>query len=168
MKMPSMKNRPTVGEGTIVTTPRTAMMMQLLGSAVTAGSVTLSRDEFTAVKKLYGYKKEKPNQKPPPPAAPKREDFDTQYKFDDAARHHERALKAHANWQDPLPLMQAGADRNAIRHAEADGLRLLAWLAKFVPAGEDPLKTLVRAVADAGWDVDHEDIAWADDELEDA
>lgn len=163
--------RPTTNglSGSLVTTPRASMMMQLLGSGAIQGSVALTRDEFTAVKKLYGYKAEKPNKKPEPPKAPERSDFADIWKYDEAVKAHERALKAHANWKDPKPLMQAGADRNAIRHAEADGLRLLAWISKFVPAGEDPMRTLIRATADAGWDVDHEDIAWADDEeLEDA
>jgi hypothetical protein len=162
--------RPTTdgSNGSVVTTPNAGSMMQLLGSGVVAGGVALSRDEFTAIKKLYGFKPEKPNKKPPPPVPPVREDFDAPYKFEDAVRKHEAALKAHERWEDPRPLMQAGADRNAIRDAECDGLRLLAWLAKFVPTGEDPLKTLVRATADAGWDVNPEDIAWADDEEESA
>lgn len=72
--------------------------------------------------------------------------------------------------EDLQRLMQAGADRNALRHAESDGLRLLAWLAKYVPAGEDPLKHLVQLASDAGWDVNPEDVAWAesDDEFQDS
>jgi hypothetical protein len=62
---------------------------------------------------------------------------------------------------DPRALLQAGADRNMIRHAEHDGLRLIAWLARHVPAGEDPLKSLVLAAVDAGWDVSPEDASWA-------
>lgn len=58
--------------------------------------------------------------------------------------------------------MQAGADRNALRQAACDGMRLLAWLAKYVPPGEDPLKTLVQVTARAGFDVSPADIDWAD------
>lgn len=61
------------------------------------------------------------------------------------------------------PLMAAGARRNALREAEADGLRLMAWLAKYVPVGSDPLKTLVTMAGDAGLDVDAEDLEWADE-----
>lgn len=53
---------------------------------------------------------------------------------------------------DETLFMQAGSDRNAIRHAETDGLRLLAWIAKFVPPGTDPLKSLIAAAVDSGWD----------------
>lgn len=163
-----MKRRPTVDghHGSLVTTPRAALMMTFLGSGTTAGSVTLSRDEFKAVKKLYGYKREKPNAKPPAPTPPNREDFDSAWKYDEALRKHKEALDAHAKWEDPRPLMQAGADRNVIRDAETDGLRLLAWIAKFVPPGDDPLKTLVQAAVDAGWDVDPSDITWAQAEEE--
>lgn len=152
----------------MVTTPHADAMVQLLGSGITDGGVILSRDEFEAVKKLYGYKREKPNKKPPPPEPPKREDFDGSWKFEQAQRTHEAALKAHAMWTDPMPLMQAGADRNAMRHAEADGLRLLAWIAKFVSPGEDPLKTLVQLAGDAGYDVDPADTEWAEAEEEES
>lgn len=141
-------------------------MMQLLGSGLTSGPVAMTRDEFAAVKKLYGFKQEKPNEKPPPPPAPKREDFDAPWKYQDAVSKHEQALKNHAKWEDPRPFMQAGADRNAMRYAEADGLRLLAWLAKYIPAGEDPLKHLVQAAVDTGWDVDPADVEWAETEDE--
>ncbi|HZL96042.1 MAG TPA: hypothetical protein VFB99_20460 [Vicinamibacterales bacterium] len=72
------------------------------------------------------------------------------------------ALRAHAKWEDPRAFMQAGADRDVFRHAELDGLRLLAWIARYVPPGEDPLKSLVMLASDAGWDVDPDDVAWAE------
>ena len=65
-----------------------------------------------------------------------------------------------------VTMMQAGADRNAMRHASCDGLRMLAWLAKYVPAGEDPVKTLVQFAVSAGCDVDPEDIEWSTEEDE--
>jgi hypothetical protein len=113
-----------------MTTPRAAEMLSILGRGEIHGSVVLTRDEFAAVQRLYGYRVETSSDK--------------------------HALRFH----------QAGADRNAFRHAEADGLRLLAWLARHVPSGEDPLKTLVRLAADAGCDVDPADVGWADGEQE--
>ena len=165
--------RPSSPHGSTVTTPHAAMMMQLLGSGVTAGGVTLTRDEFTAVKKLYGYKREKPNKKPAPPIKPEAPapgaDCVTRRKFAVDLLKYEAAVKAHDKWTDPMPLMQAGADRNAIRNAEVDGLRLLAWFAKFVQPGVDPLKTLVQIADEAGCDVDPAVAEWADteEELED-
>lgn len=58
-------------------------------------------------------------------------------------------------------LMRAGAERNAIRDAEADGLRLLAWFAQYVPAGEDPLKHFIQLCYDAGLTVNGGDLEWA-------
>ena len=159
-----MKRPTTDGHRAIVTTPRVAEMMKLLGSGARHNDVVLSRDEFRAVNKLYGFQKEPPNMKPPPPEPPVREDYPDRWAFDRAIRDHGHALQAHANWEDPRELMQAGADRNAFRHAEADGLRMLAWIAKYVPAGEDPLKHLVQAALAAGWDVDPADIQWMEEE----
>lgn len=119
---PKYHDRP--GDGVIATTPRAANMMRFLGSGESRGAVSMTRDEFAAVKRMYGYAPESGN-------GPVRE------------------------------FMQAGADRNALRRAEADGLRLVAWLARYVPSGEDPLKTLIQVASDAGFDVDPEDFDWA-------
>ena len=54
-------------------------------------------------------------------------------------------------------LYQAGADRDMFRHAEADGLRLLAWIAKYVEKGQDPVKTLIQFASESGVDVSPED-----------
>lgn len=118
--------RPTVNGlyDSLCTTPRAGQMMTLLGAGQSTGPFTFSRDEFRAVQKLYGYQAEQPNQKPPPPAQPVREDFQDDWAYRDALRKHQEALKAHQKWKDPIDFMQAGADRNCMRHAEADGLRL--------------------------------------------
>ena len=58
-------------------------------------------------------------------------------------------------------LAQAGADRNILRHAESDGLRMLAWISKFMSKGEDPLRTLIQFAVEAGIDVSTEDFEWA-------
>jgi hypothetical protein len=39
----------------------------------------------------------------------------------------------------------------------------MAWLARYVEAGEDPLKTVVGAMVDAGFDVEPADANWAND-----
>lgn len=161
--------RPTVQNMADVTTPFAATMMQLLGVGGTFENVAFSRSEIKNLKKLYGFEAEKPNKKPPPPEAPKREDFGSDWDFERAERDHKEALKRHADWKDPLPLMQAGADRNLYRHVRGDGLRLAAYIAKFCQPGEDPLKVLIRMAIDAGdYAVDPEDAAWAEEEEDDA
>lgn len=155
-------NRPTTNgaHGSLTTTPIAATMIALLGG-IRHGGVALSQDEFKAVQRLYGFVPEGPNAKPPPPAAPQREAFRTAYDYEAAVGRYKDALKAHANWKDPQAFMQAGADVNALRHAEADGLRLLAWLARHLQTGDDPVQVLVQMAIDAGWDVDPSDVTWA-------
>lgn len=158
MKRPTSDNM----NGCVVTTPRVSSMMQLLGSGTTYKGNALSSDEFRAVKKLYGFQKEKPGVKPSPPKAPELKDFKSSWEYEDAMIRHRNAI-SHP-WQDPQSFMQAGADRNVMREAETDGLRLLAWIAKYVPKGEDPLKSLIQAVTEAGWDIDPEDVEWSQEE----
>lgn len=158
--------RPTVQNMADVTTPFAATMMQLIGVGGTFENVAFSKTEIRNLKKLYGFEAEKPNKKPPPPEAPKREDFGSDWDFERAQRDHKEALKRHADWKDPLPLMQAGADRNLYRHVRGDGLRLAAYIAKFCEPGEDPLKVLIRMAIDAGYAVDPEDVSWAEAEAE--
>lgn len=121
------------GPRIITTTPRADAAIQLLGSGASKENVVLSRDEFSHVQRLYGYRQE---------PRPQRTDGDKR-RF------------------DTVRFAQAGADRNAMRHAECDGVRLLAWLARYVEPGSDPLKTLVQMAIDAGFDVDPEDVEWA-------
>jgi len=67
---------------------------------------------------------------------------------------------------DPaLRLLQAGADRNLFRHAEVDGLRIVAWFAKYLEPGEDPLRWLIQRLAEVGaYDLDPNDVEWANGE----
>lgn len=163
--------RPMINKQSYVTTPGAARMMHILGG-ITRDGLAVTRDEMRAIQKMYGFKKVKPFKKPKPPLPPDRKDFEEGYKGDpkysEAVRLHEAAKKSHANWQDPSPLFQAGADRNAIRHAELDGLRIVAWLARFIEPGEDPLKTLVSMAIDAGWDVDVDDVSWVEETDDDS
>ena len=163
--------RPTTKKGSsTVTTPLSATIIELLGHDLSSGGVTLSRSESRAIKDLYGYKAEKPSNRPPEPTAPTPPGPSS---GPDDAREYRRLMEKYdgamvnwRKWQDPLPLMQAGAARNAIRDAQVDGLRLLAWIAKYVEPGRDPLKTLVQFADEAGMPVSEEDVEWADEEEE--
>lgn len=103
------------------TTPRAAGMIDLLGRHAHRSGVSLCRDEWRAVERLYG-----------------------------------------VTCADPNRLITQGNARNLLRQAESDGLRILAWLARYVPPGTDPLVAVVQAVAAAGGDVPPEDVAWAE------
>lgn len=166
-----MKRPHTENNNSIVTTPLSATMIALLGPDLSSGGVVLTRSESEAIRELYGYKQEKPTKRPPEPIPPKPpgpsagpEDARAYAQLMDK---YKGAMVNWHKWRDPLPLMQAGAARNAIRDAQVDGLRLLAWIAKYVEPGCDPLKTLVQFAAEAGMPVSYEDTTWADDEDDD-
>ena len=67
---------------------------------------------------------------------------------------------------DESGMMQAASDRNAFRFANHDGLRIIAWLAKYCEPDEDPVKLIIRLVSENGYDVDFEDNKWAFDDVE--
>lgn len=146
--------------GSLCSTPSAATSIALLGGARFNG-VTVSRDEWSALQRLYG--------------------FD----LDGAAREarayaedaHKAALAAHEAtmakrdpWASvlPAPVMEAdatarfavaGGGRNLFRHAEADGLRMVAAVARFLQPGEDPVRFLIAIMIEAGLDV-MEDPDW--------
>lgn len=51
------------------------------------------------------------------------------------------------------PLIQAGNNRNVIRHAEIDGLRLIAYLSQYLEPGDDPVEVLSCRLSECGYDV---------------
>lgn len=65
---------------------------------------------------------------------------------------------------DKSQFHKAGSDRNLIRHAKCDGLRVIAFMSKFLEPGEDPVKVLARLASNYGFDVGCDDIDWAYDE----
>jgi hypothetical protein len=58
-------------------------------------------------------------------------------------------------------LFQAAAERNMFRHAESDGLRMIAFVARYISQGEDPVKFLAQLCIDAGFDVDPKIVEWS-------
>jgi hypothetical protein len=142
-------------------------MLQLLGGGFTCESVALTQTQLENIRRLYGFTKEPPPERPPPPEPPPPETPSYSHKHDD----YKRALEQHKKWRPEVVqrFMQAGADRNALRYAQEDGLRLVAWLAKHIKPGHDPMKTLIVLASEAGWDVDPAEYEWAigdDDEEE--
>ena len=161
-----MQKRPTTKMGSMVSTPSAKFANELLGGGMVYQGVHWSRDEVKRLRKLYGYKVERPNEKPAPPLAPKRSEFSYDSDYRSAMRQHEIELENHKTWTDPVELMQAGADHNMTRYAEHDGLRIVAWLSRYTEPGEDPMKALIRLLMDSGIDMDPGDVTWAmeDDE----
>ena len=58
---------------------------------------------------------------------------------------------------------RVGTRNDVIRCAQRDGLRIVAWLSRYLEPGEDPLKTVIRACATYGFDVRF-DGEWAESE----
>lgn len=145
------------------TTPSAETVNTLLGSGIRYEGVVLTREETEHLQKLYGYKEEQPQKRPNRPVEPKRTDYG-HYEYEDAIRLYKRQVKAWEQWEDSSKLMQAGADRNMLRHAAHDGLRIIAWLAKYVEPGQDPLKEIVKMIVDRGYDVEPSDVSWAEEE----
>lgn len=154
-----MFKRPGHGTGFTTTTPRAVGMITLLGPHLRQGGIFLTRDEYHAAARLYGYEPVGPTPRPPEPERPSVPDT---YANDAVWRKYKDDLKAWQIWEDPINFMQAGADRNLARFVEADGFRLAAWLARFVEPGQDPLQVLVQMAAQCGWEVPPEDLAWAE------
>lgn len=149
-------------------TPRANYLIELLGDGLRHESVAMTADERKAVQRLYGYYDEPVGVRPPEPVVPPEPVFRDfgwdRAKYEPAKAEYDRAKAAHEawkRWKDPRAIQQAGADRNMLRYAGADGLRIVAWLARHVEPGQDPLKTIVDLAVSAGWDVDPEDVAWA-------
>lgn len=58
-------------------------------------------------------------------------------------------------------LMLAGSVRNLFRHAETDGMRVMALMAQWLKKGQDPVKLLVFLASQAGLSVGPELAEWS-------
>lgn len=56
---------------------------------------------------------------------------------------------------------RGGDSMHMLRHAEADGVRMVALIARYVEPGDDPVRLLARLLMDAGYDV-HVDPDWVE------
>lgn len=158
-----MTTRPTttgfIG-GSLCSTPSAADSIALLGGQ-RHESVAFSRDECSALQRLYGVDTAR---------AEKEARAFAEAAHQEAMVAHKAAMAKRNPWeyQPPPPTLQAdstaawavaGAGRNLFRHAEADGLRMVAAMSRFLQPGDDPVRVLVSLMADAGWDV-REDPDW--------
>lgn len=158
-----MTTRPTttgsIG-GSLCSTPSAADSIALLGGE-RYESVAFSRDECSALQRLYGVDTAR---------AEREARAFAEAAHQEAMARHKAATAKRDCFDPPLPaptleadskaaFAVAGAGRNLFRHAEADGLRMVAAMARFLQPGDDPVRVLVSLMADAGWDV-REDPDW--------
>lgn len=59
--------------------------------------------------------------------------------------------------------LEAGSRRNLYRHAEDDGLRVIAFIAGYLSQGEDPVKLIAQMCIDSGYDIEPEIVDWCAD-----
>ena len=144
-----------------ITTPKASWVIGLLGSGIIHEGTALTKTETDSVNKLYGFTKELPNERPAKPKKPDLKGLDY-FAKNAAEQAYEGELKAWEAWKDPIHFHQAGANRNVMRHVSHDGVRLVAWIAKFCDPGQDPMKVLIQMAIDAGFDVDPEDVDFSE------
>lgn len=147
-------------------TPGNKNEMALLGSGPGHRNFYPTRDQYRALKKVYGVHDE-----PLPGPVPLPEKPDTSgispMAREQALKDWERRVRDVEKLNTPAgrksfqDFNEAGAARNIFRHVEHDGLRMVAWLSRYMEPGEDPVKVLVRMASEAGFDVPPEDYGWA-------
>jgi hypothetical protein len=146
--------------GSLCSTPSAADSIALLGGE-RYESVAFSYDECSALQRLYGVDTAR---------AEREARAFAEAEHQEAMARHKAAMAKRDPWDRPLPapaleadgtaaFAVAGAGRNLFRHAEADGLRMVAAMARFLQPGDDPVRALVALMAEAGWDV-REDPDW--------
>jgi len=69
-------------------------------------------------------------------------------------RPDDETVQGHINW------LMAGSQINMFKHVKCDGLRVMAYLAKFLEVGEDPVKLIANMAVDAGFDAE----VWEDED----
>ena len=153
-----------------VSTPLSWTMIQLLGSGPMWDGVTVTKTQYQHLRKAYEFDNKVTDAQV--------EDLRASREVQ-ATRHAEKmeewdARPYPASYEKP-PLapepfdeqasrnfLTAGEDINLGCHMKRDGMRIIAYLSKWLEPGQDPMKLIVMMASDARFDVDFEDTEWAD------
>lgn len=162
-------DRPTTESGNTCATPMDATMIALLGGKRVEG-VAFSVDQYRALERHYGYDMKKAREGAVAYAeeADKREleaheAFMADPDIPSRDKRGKRAPKPSLTSVDQF--MVAGAERNMFRAVQEDGMRVMAFIAKYLETGQDPVKMLAQLMLEAGFDMaDHAE--WAYEDLE--
>jgi hypothetical protein len=147
-------------------TPHDRELIALLGGETFEG-IAFTPDQLRALRRFYGFS-----------------DAVSRQSLEDVREAHERAqtkqmadlaklpsYRRHAGsgpveFDEPAikRWIKTGENTNLFRRTRDDGLRLMAFLAKHLEPGEDPVKVIIELFIDAGYDVKAEDVAWVRDE----
>lgn len=158
-------------DGYYVATPGDGVLTHLFGGEALEG-VCFTRDQLKHLKSLYGYE----------------DTIDKELVDDARVKHASNHIAAVADWHKKHPrptswdgkppelepfnekdittFVKAGGQLGMLRRAQRDGLRVMAFLAKYCQ-GEDPVKVVARLASDAGYDVDPGIMDWVEEVPED-
>lgn len=144
-------------------TPMDATMIQLLGSGGSFEGVTFTRDQLDRLTRVYGYSPEQTERDVEESIAAHAEALRKQAEEDAKKPSWQRKAKATrpATAGELRTFYKAGGHLQVLRNAGHDGLRLVAFLSRYLEPDEDPVKMVVRLATEAGYDVDSDVVAWA-------
>lgn len=145
------------------TTPASREIINFFGSGPGYESFYPTHDEYRNMQKAYGFTEED-LVKLPVPVKPVHEDyaFHDEISYKNDVKVYEKAVENYdENCKSMQKFMQSGADRNLYRHVLHDGMRVIAWISKFLQKDEDPLKFIVQLAYTNGFDVSCDDLGWA-------
>lgn len=150
-------------------TPSTAMILDLLGRGARFEGVTVSESQMRALRKMYLYTDEAANaiveEQRAAHLAAEAAKIEHNAKLEEGyARKHNTRHPEKFDAEGVRRFVDSGDARDVFRRASRDGLRMLAFLAKYIEPGGDPVKLLVQLASDAGFDVDGSDVEWANAE----
>lgn len=139
----------------LYSTPSSRETIALLGGGEQYQGVTISRDEQAALGAYYEYDLSSIGPDVPPPSPPTPPPSDSTWTEREAYKRaladHERAVARH-DPQGQHKFQLKGAQLHMAREASSDGLRVMAWLARFLRPGDDPVQFVAQLAADAGMD----------------
>lgn len=157
MPVSDLRPRPTCPQGALVATPEDATTIGFFGSPGRHGSVAYTHDQERAMERLYGYDLDGWEKRAASEAIEAHAEACAEY---EDRRRKASAYEA-ARMQPPKPadpkgaayFQRGGDSMHMLRHAEADGVRMVALIARYVEPGDDPVRLLARLLMDAGYDV---------------
>jgi hypothetical protein len=149
-------------------TPSSRLMIELIGSKMNYEGVHFSSDEVKYLKVVYGFSDVEHERMLDKACAMAQVDYEGRL------ARYEKERAQNTSWHVPLKpkppysreeldaFYTAGDLRNLARYVQRDGLRVMAVLARYVEADEDPVQVLLRMAIEAGYAVDPSDIEWAE------
>ena len=167
-----MEKRPTLdtprrGRFPIVR-PCDKTSLTLLGGVTTGNSTLITNSQYKALLKFYDFDLDyaKKHAKYAVDSYQKRYEADLREYQEDRTRTVREPKKPDAEkvYKEHLALMEAGDRGNLWKHVEGDGQRVMAFLARHLEVGEDPVRLLENILTEVGygmspgeWDMEDDD-----------